>query len=164
MLATISLSSRFGLPPERLATVRVVSTPEAKAAVGNVILSLAPHPLGTQGEFVGVDSGGGRLSFKQTYDLGQDVYEPGYGKADLLPLDYRVFDLHGGIVPLGTRPDGVTGAPGTFDANLPIGAGKIIALGNTPAVPEPAAWATMAAGFAVVGAGLRRRRPATRAA
>ena len=29
---------------------------------------------------------------------------------------------------------------------------------NTPAVPEPASWATMIAGFGLVGAGLRRRR------
>ena len=72
--------------------------------------------------------------------MSTNIYEPGYTEAQLLPLDFRVFDMHGGIVPLTASPadqnilppNGSTGTPGTFDPNLPIAAAKIMA------VPEPA--------------------------
>lgn len=38
---------------------------------------------------------------------------------------------------------------------------QVIRLDNTPAVPEPASWALMIAGFGLTGAALRRRTPAT---
>lgn len=138
----------------------VVSTDEAKAAIGGVILSLAPHEPGTSAELSGVASTGGALSFTATYDLSTDIYEPNYSRADLLPLDLRVFDMHGGIVPQGIVPDGTTLAPGLFDPNLPIAAGKIALVGG--AVPEPASWALMIAGFGLVGATLRQRRSTVR--
>ncbi len=131
----------------------VVNTPEAKAGVGDVILSLAPHAPGTKAELTGVSSTGGTLTFSASYDLTQNIYEPGFTSADLLPLDFRVFDMHGGIVPLTARPaDGITGAPGTFDVNLPIAAGKILA------VPEPAALAVL--GVGLLGLAAVRRRAA----
>lgn len=135
----------------------VLSTNEAKAGIGNVILSLAPHTPGTSGELVGVYSSGGTLSFSYSYDLASGILEPGYTIDDLLPLDYRVFDMHGGIVPAGATPDGTTMAPGMFDPNLPVAAGAIAAV-DAAAVPEPAAWMTMIAGFGIVGGTMRRRR------
>lgn len=135
----------------------VVNSGEAKSAIGGVILSLAPHAAGTSAELLGVNSTGGTLSFTGSYDLSTNIFEPGYTAADLLPLDFRVFDIHGGIVPLTARPadqavpppNGSTPAPGTFDPNLPIAAAKI-------AVPEPASVALLTVGLLGV-AGLRRR-------
>ena len=112
----------------------VVNAAEAKTVIGGVILSLAPHAPGTKAEFIGVNSTGGTLTFNATYNLAQNIYEPGFTSADLLPLDFRVFDMHGGIVPATARPaDGITGAPGTFDPDLPTAAGKILAASE----PEP---------------------------
>ena len=130
----------------------VVVTGETKAAIGGVILSLAPHTPGVSGELVGVNSTGGTLSFRGSYDLTQNIYEPGYSMTDLLPLDFRVFDLHGGIVPAGIVFNGSTTAPGSYDPNLPVAAGAIAA------VPEPATWAMMIGGVGMVGGMMRRRR------
>ena len=136
----------------------VVDSAEAKSAIGGVILSLAPHAAGTSAETLGVNSIGGLLSFSGTYDLSTNIYEPGYTEAQLLPLDFRVFDMHGGIVPLTASPadqnipapNGSTGAPGTFDPNLPIAAAKIMA------VPEPASILLLTVSLLGV-VGLRRR-------
>jgi len=136
----------------------VVDTAEAKSAIGGVILSLAPHAAGTSAETLGVNSIGGLLSFSGSYDLSTDIYEPGYTESQLLPLDFRVFDMHGGIVPLTASPadqnipppNGSTQAPGTFDPNLPIAAAKIME------VPEPASILLLTVSLLGV-VGLRRR-------
>ena len=136
----------------------VVDAAEAKAAIGGVILSLAPHAPGTPAETLGVNSIGGLLSFSGTYDLSTNLYEPGYTEAQLLPLDFRVFDMHGGIVPLSATPadqnipapNGSTRTAGTFDPNLPVAAAKILA------VPEPASILLLTVSLLGV-VGLRRR-------
>ena len=131
----------------------VVNTQEAKAAVGLVLLSLAPHTPGTQAEFVGVTSTGGTLAYSVTFDLAQNVFKPGFTIAGLLPLNFRVFDMHGGIVLLTSNPmDGITGRPGRYDVNLPIAAGKILAT----SMPEPASFAALSLGL--FGLGIIRRR------
>ncbi|TPG60435.1 VPLPA-CTERM sorting domain-containing protein [Roseomonas nepalensis] len=123
----------------------VVTTPEAIAQIGPVILSLAEHAPGTKAELLGVTAATTTLLYTASFDLSQNPTEPGFTRADLLPLDFRVFDMHGGIVPAG---------PGarTYDVNLPVAAGAITLV----AVPEPASMTLMLTG--VLGLGLARRR------
>lgn len=123
----------------------VVTTPEAIAQVGPVILSLAEHAPGTKAELLGVTAATTTLLYTARFDLSQNPTEPGFTRADLLPLDFRVFDMHGGIVPAGP-------GAGTYDVNLPVAAGAITLV----AVPEPASVTLMLTG--VLGLGLARRR------
>jgi hypothetical protein len=57
---------------------------------------------------------------------------------------------------LDAAPSEVMIVNGAFDG-VRVGAGRLV-LGTTGAVPEPASWAMMIAGFGLVGAASRRRR------
>ena len=86
------------------------------------------------------------------------------------PFDFLVGDGNGFSTPLGLYFSdqlftGTTAAPifklGKFDTDL--GSITISAVGGTVgAVPEPAAWTTMIAGFGLVGVALRSRRTRVR--
>lgn len=91
-----------------------------------------------------------------------------YG-SEYVRKNYDLFWMDGGTLTdaaTGASVCGVTGqaASGfnylrgiTFDACVPAGPGP----GGGAAVPEPATWALMIAGFGMAGAGLRRRRAVT---
>ena len=125
----------------------VVTTPEAIAQIGPVILSLAQHAPGTKAELLGVTAAATTLIYNATFDLSQNVTEPGFTRADLLPLDFRVFDMHGGFIPSGA-------GAGTYDVNLPVAAGAI----QLVAVPEPASMTLMLSGILGLGVAHRRRK------
>ncbi len=140
---------------------------EATPATGPEIMQLADPALGLAGlpnSFPKSDAAG-NLSFSATYDLNTtdllfDVdnnikHEPG----DLLPLDKRVYEIHGLFVnndnpPVpGDLPE-ILGPTHAYVMELPAAAGEL----RLVSVPEPGIFgllATALAGFA----GLRRRRP-----
>ncbi len=160
------------VPPNGNVNLRdgVVNPLEAKSAIGPVILSLVLHGEGVQAELLPADSAGGTLVYLSVFDLSLASFEPipdpsdknrvdivppatdpRFTLAALLPLDFRVFDMHGGAAPVTAsptdflipRPLGSTSPPGAFDLNLPAASGVIA----PAAVPGPAA-------LGVVGLGL----------
>jgi hypothetical protein len=132
------------------------------------------RPSHVSGSFAGDDlDSEGQLSsfsgevtgFTMSYSGGSIVAPFSMTFADLFGL---VYDLNGGPLGDGTTLDvegiGAVGAgiqfligPGPVGL---CGTGAICGTITGPAVPEPATWAMMIAGFGLVGGMARRRRPA----
>lgn len=127
------------------------------------------------GGFTGVDlDSDGQLSsfagevtgFGMSYGGGTIVAGFSLGFADLFGL---VYDLNGGVLGDGTTlaVEGIGAVGGSTSFLIgpgPVGlcdTGAVCGIIEGPAVPEPATWAMMIAGFGLVGAAVRRRRIAT---
>jgi hypothetical protein len=109
----------------------------------------------------------GIISFSQTFDLtNSSIFSGGFGRTDLLGADLaslslREIVIHGmSVAPgIGSGTAGEVNGTNGYLAVLPVLSGEII----SAAVPEPASWALMIAGFGAVGTSLRssRRRAQT---
>jgi hypothetical protein len=94
--------------------------------------------------FVGPQSGGG-LQLNLLEDFGF----------------FLVFDGAGDVLFTGpsSSPTFKTGTFSLTRRGLGVGTGVLTIAGQAPAIPEPASWALMIAGFGLVGSALRRRAP-----
>lgn len=140
---------------------------EGAATYGPIILDLSeltdPGP----------EAPDGTLNYQQTFNLlDNSIYAdndmdgtPDFTRADLLGpnldrLDLREIVLHGLFVQPGPgagTPGEVNGTNG-YLAFLPVASGEIVVSANMAAIPEPATWAMMIAGFGLVGGTVRSSR------
>ena len=87
-----------------------------------------------------------------------NIFDQGYNFVGTQFLAGLAFSLDGGpLVAIIRSPNGLS-----FFVGETRGPGSFSVTPNVSAVPEPASWAMMIAGFGIIGAGLRvRRRPAS---
>ena len=135
-----------------------IEVPEGAATYGDILV-----PLGDIGS-----SSTGFSTFSMTYNLlDQATFNNGYTADDLFPLDLREIVIHGLTVPAGPgagTPGEINGTNG-YVAALPVASAEIM-LSGMGAVPEPATWLMLIAGFGVAGSAMRstRRRSALKTA
>ena len=104
---------------------------EGLPAYGPILLNLSsPQGAGLEGF---PTAPGGTIRFEQSYDLSRtEGFEPGFGGANLMPLDLREFVVHGlsvdGTVGAGTTGE-VDGTAG-FKLVLPVASGEFVAVGS----------------------------------
>lgn len=135
----------------------IIAAPEGELSIGPEIFGLTatPNAPATVPSSYPVASAGGLLSFSQTYELAADVndYQNGATLADLLHLDGRGLELHGGLTPVASP---AFGPAGTYVPDLPVASGLL------RAVPEPGSLAIFTLGLVGcwIGAQRRHREPA----
>lgn len=127
-----------------------IEVAEGATTYGDILL-----PLGDIGS-----SSNGVSTFSMTYDLSdQSIFNANYDADDLFPLQLREVVIHGLTVPAGPgagTPGEINGTNG-YVAALPVASAEIMP-GNMGAVPEPATWLMLIAGFGVAGISMRSTR------
>ncbi|OYU15306.1 MAG: hypothetical protein CFE37_06910 [Alphaproteobacteria bacterium PA4] len=91
----------------------------------------------------------------QTPSVARGIMDPTAGKCELMAvtaLDLAAFDVIGWNIATGARDSGTVQFTSTQIATY---TGAVF---NAAAVPEPASWAMLIAGFGLIGAAQRRRR------
>ncbi len=122
---------------------------------------LAPHSFGFYPVADGVPGPGG-LAPGFSYD---DLYYPGGSPqtATSYPPHGGIFDIYGIVFKLANGDavnlwsNGDTGSGVTYGVGVTDGT-SVLDYASPVAVPEPANWALLLSGFAIVGGALRRRR------
>lgn len=137
---------------------------EALPMAGDIILGLSLTP--GMADFPTV---GGTYHYSQVFNLADPtVFQPPsedtgevYSMADLLPLDFRSIEIHGGTVPagVGAGTDGEVDGTGGYKEHLPVAMGLISAASSN--IPEPATFLLFGAG--ALGLARYRRRRAQKA-
>jgi hypothetical protein len=183
ILAALSIAAAaVGMPAQAATDVTAVAASVAALGGGTYSFSVGGWGGGgtVTGTFAGTDGDAdGQLSsfdgevtgFSMAYSGGSVVGSFGLSFADLFGL---VYDLDGGDLGdsfnLDVEGIGAAGVGGAFSIGPgPVGlcgTGQTCGIIEGPeagAVPEPASWALMIAGFSLMGAALRRRPVAIKA-
>lgn len=128
---------------------------EGLVTYGPIIVPLTSPPGGALEDFPTAPAG--TIDFSQTYDLTDPTtFAGGFDMADLMPLDFREFVLHGLTVPAseGIGTDGEVDGTAGYKGVLPVASGTIVAVQS---VPEPSSVVLLMLGFAAVLLSVRLR-------